>query len=84
MAPKYTLNTATGWTANGFANGLTSPRGMIFDKAGHLLVVQSGVGIMAYTLNLDGSAASSKNVLNYTYLNHGIALSTDGATLFAR
>ncbi|KAH7096098.1 soluble quino protein glucose dehydrogenase [Auriculariales sp. MPI-PUGE-AT-0066] len=83
VTPKYKLNTASGWTANGFATGLTKPRGVTIDKLGQLLVVQSGVGIVAYSLNSDGSAAAQKTLLSYTYLNHGIALSTDGATLFA-
>ncbi|KAK7016344.1 soluble quino protein glucose dehydrogenase [Favolaschia claudopus] len=81
--PKFALNAASGWTAHGFAAGLTSPRGVIFDKLGHLLVVQQGVGIVAFTLNSDGSAASQKTLLSYSFLNHGIALSADETVLFA-
>ncbi|KAK7032776.1 soluble quino protein glucose dehydrogenase [Favolaschia claudopus] len=81
--PQYPLNTPSGWTANGFASNLTNPRGIAFDKRGHLLVVQSGVGIVAFTLNPDGSAASKRTLLNNTLLNHAVALSNDGSILFA-
>ncbi|KAF7326136.1 Soluble quino protein glucose dehydrogenase [Mycena kentingensis (nom. inval.)] len=83
VTPKHTLNTASGWKAEGFASGLTTPRGLIFDSAGNLLAVQQGVGIVGFTLNADGSAKSQKTVLNYTFLNHGIAFSADGKTIFA-
>lgn len=35
----------TGYTAQLVVTGLTKPRGLIFDKSGALLVVESGVGI---------------------------------------
>ena len=59
---------AKGYTARLIGNGLSSPRGITFDSAGHLLVVQSGVGIEALTLTDDGGAclsvASQKTVVS--------------------
>ncbi|KZV91095.1 soluble quino protein glucose dehydrogenase [Exidia glandulosa HHB12029] len=83
VTPKFKLNTASGWTAHGVANGLATPRSLVFDSAGHLLVLEKGTGIVAFTLNSDGSVASKTTVLSYSYPNHGLALSVDGKTLFA-
>ncbi|KAH7096096.1 soluble quino protein glucose dehydrogenase [Auriculariales sp. MPI-PUGE-AT-0066] len=83
VTPKWTLNTADGLEAHGFASNLTTPRHLTFDNAGNLLVVESGKGITAFTLNEDGSAASRQALLSLTDLNTGIALSEDGTTLFA-
>jgi hypothetical protein len=40
---------ARGYAARIVANGLSKPRGMIFDSEDHLLVVESGKGITALT-----------------------------------
>lgn len=45
---------APGFEARLVGNGLTYPRGMIFDSAGHLLVVDRGVGVKALTLKDNG------------------------------
>jgi len=82
--PEFPLNTAAGWKANGFATGLTRPRGVTFDSAGNLLVVDVGVGIVAFKLNKDGSAASNHTILADLKINHGIALNAHGNVLFAR
>ncbi|KAF7324002.1 Soluble quino protein glucose dehydrogenase [Mycena kentingensis (nom. inval.)] len=71
------------WHSVSAAGDLISPRGIIFDSAGNLLAVQQGVGIVGFTLNTDGSAKSRKTVLSNTMLNHGIAFSADGKTIFA-
>lgn len=39
----------TGWTAQLVADGLKSPRGILLDSAGHLLVVEQGTGIRRLT-----------------------------------
>jgi glucose/arabinose dehydrogenase len=53
---------ASGYTARLVANNLTRPRGIHFDNAGKLLVVESGSGISALTLR-DGGG-SCLNVAN--------------------
>jgi glucose/arabinose dehydrogenase len=40
-----------GFTARVLGNGFTNPRGLVFDSAGHLLVVEKGKGITAITLD---------------------------------
>jgi glucose/arabinose dehydrogenase len=67
------------------ATNLSTPRGIIFDSQGRLLIVQSGTGIIALTLsNVScGIVTESKDVILNSSLNHGIEFSTDGKTLFA-
>ncbi|KZV91846.1 soluble quino protein glucose dehydrogenase [Exidia glandulosa HHB12029] len=77
------MSVASGWTVNGVASGLASPRTLAFDSAGHLLVLQAGSGIVALTLNADGSVASKTTVRSDPYLNHGLTLSADSTTLYA-
>jgi glucose/arabinose dehydrogenase len=79
---------ASGYAARLVATGLTSPRGIKFDIAGNLLVVEEGVGITALRFE-DGdggscvSLASRDTVISDESLNHGIELSEDGSTLYA-
>ncbi|EJD35699.1 soluble quino protein glucose dehydrogenase [Auricularia subglabra TFB-10046 SS5] len=83
VTPLESLKPASGWELHGVANGLNRPRSLIFDSAGHLLALEKGKGVTAFTLNLDGSVKSKKTVLSYKYLNHGLTLSPDGKTLIA-
>ncbi|KAF8867310.1 glucose sorbosone dehydrogenase [Acephala macrosclerotiorum] len=86
--PSYpTPLTADGWQAQLVATGLSKPRGIIFDTSGNLLLVQQGSGIVHLAFDDGGSTCldvSKKTFLiNATALNHGIALSNDGKTLYA-
>ncbi|KAH7103746.1 soluble quino protein glucose dehydrogenase [Auriculariales sp. MPI-PUGE-AT-0066] len=83
VTPKHAINVAPGWNVQGVTTSLTSPRTLLFDAAGHLLVLQQRKGIIALTLNADGSVASTKVVRDDSELNHGLALSPDGRTLYA-
>lgn len=79
----FPIDTAKGWRATKVAGGLTQPRGIIFDTANHLLVVQNGLGITAHEIGPDGCFASSKTLVVQRNLNHGIVISQEGKTLFA-
>ncbi|KAH3964132.1 hypothetical protein HBI56_167790 [Parastagonospora nodorum] len=79
----FPVNTTKGWRATKIAGGLTQPRGLVFDTAGNLLVVQNGLGISVHKIGPDGCFAASKTLVTQRNLNHGIALSEDGKTLFA-
>lgn len=60
---------AKGYSATLVANGLSSPRGIAFDTAGNLLIIQSGHGVEALTFaNNSGciSLTSKKAVVNAT------------------
>ncbi|CAN8098108.1 unnamed protein product [Discula destructiva] len=77
----------SGWTAQLFANGLTKPRGIVFDTNGALLVVQQGMGIWRVTFADYGGTClvvnEAKAVVQDNDLNHAIQLSADGRTLYA-
>jgi glucose/arabinose dehydrogenase len=84
---------ASGYAARLVATGLTSPRGIKFDTAGNLLVVEEGVGITALRFEEeddddddDGSCvtlASQDTVVSDESLDHGIEISEDSSTLYA-
>lgn len=65
-----TPSVAAGFSARLIANGLTAPRGIIFDSQGHLLVVEQNSGIVALSLADDGgdclSVSSKVTVINDT------------------
>ena len=75
---------------NGFAwdiiaTNVSSPRGIIFDSRGRLLIVQAGTGIIALTLSNTSCSqiTQTTTVLQNSSLNHGIEFSVDGGTLYA-
>lgn len=78
---------ASGYVVRLVANNLTLPRSMKFDSAGHLLVVENGVGVSSLTLTNSGGgclqATSKKSVVAMSTLNHGLELSPDSTTLYA-
>ena len=82
-APSFSSKLASGWKATKILGGLTSPRSIQFDSAGNMLVVQSGKGISYHVMADTGCITSTKMLVTLNSLNHGIALSADGKTLFA-
>ena len=67
LKPSYsTPVVSNGWQAQLVANGLRSPRGIIFDSEGHLLVVQQGGGIVH--LEFDDGGSTCLDVSKKTYL----------------
>ncbi|KAK2744232.1 hypothetical protein FQN55_006917 [Onygenales sp. PD_40] len=81
--PRFQTTTAAGWSSVKVLGGLQSPRGIIFDTAGNLLVVENGKGITGHKLGSDGCVTSSSAVIEQANLNHGIQFSPDGLTLYA-
>ncbi|RDL31915.1 Uncharacterized protein BP5553_09317 [Venustampulla echinocandica] len=82
-AAKFQSVLASGWKATKVIGGLTSPRSIVFDTAGNMLVVQSGKGISLHVMSADGCISSTKMLVSQNNLNHGISLSVDGKTLYA-
>ena len=78
---------AQGYKAQLVADGFSYPRGIMFDSEGALLVVDSGKGIVALTLEADEndciSVSNKKTIVDDKELNHGIEMSPDGDTLYA-
>ncbi|KAF2187601.1 iron reductase domain protein [Zopfia rhizophila CBS 207.26] len=82
-SPAFQNRLATGWKAVKVVGGLSAPRSIEFDTAGNMLVVQAGKGISIHGMNADGCVTSTKMLISQTNLNHGIAFSKDGKTLYA-
>ncbi|KAI9151918.1 L-sorbosone dehydrogenase [Paramyrothecium foliicola] len=78
---------AEGWSYRLVANNFTKPRGLVFDRDGGLLVIDSGVGLVHLTLQDDGatclSVTEKKTLVEHDKLNHGLQLSEDGNTVYA-
>ncbi|KAL8949658.1 MAG: hypothetical protein Q9222_004259 [Ikaeria aurantiellina] len=78
---------ASGYQMALVATGLTKPRSITFDTAGNLMVVEAGAGVTNLALQDDGETCltvkSQKTVIENSGLNHGLALSQDGRTLYA-
>jgi len=57
IAPRYAEpSVASGWRAEVVANNLTTPRGILFDSEGALLVVEQGRGISRVGLNQESGS----------------------------
>ncbi|RSL61128.1 hypothetical protein CEP54_006374 [Fusarium duplospermum] len=78
---------ADGWSYRLVASELSRPRGILFDTEGALIVVDTGVGLVHLELEDQGRTClrvRKKTVLlENEDLNHGIAISKDGRTLYA-
>ncbi|EUC41416.1 hypothetical protein COCMIDRAFT_29812 [Bipolaris oryzae ATCC 44560] len=78
---------APGFRVEVVANGLRDPRSILFDRQGGLLVVEQGYGVSRLSLTGDGACVRVEgpvqNVVENDSLNHGIAFSEDGSTLYA-
>jgi glucose/arabinose dehydrogenase len=85
IKPITTPAAAAGFEWDIIATNVSTPRGIIFDSQGRLLIVQSGTGILALSLSNNSCSiiTQSTTVIANTSLNHGIEFSTDGKTLFA-
>ena len=81
--PAFQNALATGWKATKVLGGLQSPRQIVFDNLGNMLVVQSGKGISVHAMGADGCVTSTKTLISLNSLNHGLQLSADGNTLYA-
>ncbi|KAF2196480.1 cellulose binding iron reductase-like protein [Delitschia confertaspora ATCC 74209] len=82
-SPSFQGTLASGWKATKVLGGLTSPRQIVFDTKGNMLVVQAGKGISYHVMTPEGCVSSTKMLISQNNLNHGIALSVDGKTLYA-
>ena len=76
-------NTAPGWSYIKVADGLQTPRDLIFDTQGRLLIVEKGVGLSQHIVDAHGCIVNSRQLIANADLNHGIALTADGYTLYA-
>lgn len=76
LKPSSTPVTAAGWASQLIVQNLRGPRGIIFDSAGNLLVVEQGSGVVH--LRFEDGGGTCLDVASKTYLIN----STDVSPLF--
>jgi len=77
------MTVASGWSAIKIAGGLKQVRTVIWDTEGNMLVLQNTRGMSVHTFGEDGCVNSTTMLVSGGGLNHGLALSPDGKTLYA-
>ncbi|KAI1341768.1 soluble quino protein glucose/sorbosone dehydrogenase [Xylariaceae sp. FL0016] len=82
-AMRYTYTVASGWSVMKIAGSLKGVRTVIWDPNGNMLISQAGKGISAHTFGADGCINSTTMLVSSASLNHGLALTPDGKTLYA-
>ncbi|KAK4443801.1 soluble quino protein glucose/sorbosone dehydrogenase [Podospora aff. communis PSN243] len=80
---RYQLTAAAGWSVTKIAGGLKQVRTVIWDTEGNMLVLQNTKGASVHTFGADGCINSTTMLLSGGGLNHGLALTPDGKTLYA-
>ncbi|EHA51243.1 hypothetical protein MGG_09782 [Pyricularia oryzae 70-15] len=84
--PRWNIQMESGYKSKLLLTGLSTPRGVDFDRQGNLLIVERGRGISYVKLTeaADGSVCvqEKKLLINDAQLNHGIAMSPDGNMLY--
>ncbi|KAI8624327.1 soluble quino protein glucose dehydrogenase [Xylariaceae sp. FL1651] len=82
-ALRYPGTVASGWSVMKIAGGLKGVRTVIWDPNGNMLVAEAGKGISVHTFGDNGCINSTSTLIANTQLNHGLALTPDGTTLYA-
>jgi glucose/arabinose dehydrogenase len=73
LAFRSPVTTAPGLSAQVLANNLTTPRGLALDGAGHVLLVERGLGVSAFAEGADGCAGWRRSlVVNNSAFTQGI------------
>jgi glucose/arabinose dehydrogenase len=80
---RYQYKTASGWSVVKVAGGLKQVRTIVFDPLGNMLVAEATKGISVHTWGSNGCINSSSTLIALNSLNHGLALTPDGTTLYA-
>lgn len=79
---QFKLSVADGWKYTIVGTGMSKPRSVLFDTEGNMLILQAGYGLSGHTFGPDGCINSTKTIIQMQQLNHGLALSPDGKTLY--
>ncbi|KAJ2896323.1 uncharacterized protein MKZ38_005622 [Zalerion maritima] len=90
LSPSYQSPVVgSGWVAQIIANDLDSPRSIVFDSSGGMLVLEQEKGITRLTFSSEDDTStclveeSRETVVDDEELLHGLALSPGGETLYA-
>ncbi|KAK8044655.1 hypothetical protein PG993_004679 [Apiospora rasikravindrae] len=80
---RYTYTLGSGWSVVKIAGNLRQVRTIVWDPLGQMLVAENGKGISVHTFGADGCLNSSSTLIALGQLNHGLAITPDGKTLYA-
>jgi len=80
---RFQYTTSNGWTAFKIAGNLRQVRTIVFDTKGNMLVAEASRGISVHTFGTDGCINGTSMLISASQLNHGLALTPDGRTLYA-
>ncbi|KAI1166782.1 soluble quino protein glucose dehydrogenase [Nemania serpens] len=82
-AARYPYTVDSAWQITKIANSLRQPRTILFDPLGNMIVLQATSGVSVHTFGDNGCINSTKILIQNSGLNHGLALTPDGKTLYA-
>lgn len=80
---QYQSSIAAGWKAMKIAGGMQGVRTIVWDPLGHMLVAEARKGISVHAFGADGCISESSQLISNAQLNHGLAITPDGKTLYA-
>ncbi|KAK8131512.1 hypothetical protein PG984_007950 [Apiospora sp. TS-2023a] len=80
---RYSYTLGSGWSVVKVAGNLRGVRTIVWDPLGQMLVSEAGKGISVHTFGADGCLNSSSTLIANGQLNHGLAITPDGKTLYA-
>ncbi|KAL8367143.1 hypothetical protein RB595_008901 [Gaeumannomyces hyphopodioides] len=84
--PRFPFTLSPSWQLTKIAGGgagMRLPRTIVFDPLDNMLVLQQTTGVSVHTFGADGCVNSSRTIISNRALNHGLALTPDGRTLYA-
>lgn len=82
-ALRFPGTVASGWSVMKIAGGLRGVRTVTWDTNGNMLVAEAGKGISVHSFGDNGCISSSATLISNVQLNHGLAISPDGKTIYA-
>lgn len=80
---RYQYSVSAGWKVTKIAGSLQRVRTILWDTNGNMIVSQAGKGLSVHTFGSNGCINSTTMLTSSAALNHGLALSPDGKTLYA-
>ncbi|KAI0875541.1 soluble quino protein glucose dehydrogenase [Hypoxylon argillaceum] len=82
-ALRFPGTVAAGWSVMKIAGGMRGVRTVTWDPNGNMLVAEAGKGISVHTFGDNGCINSTATLISNVQLNHGLAITPDGKTIYA-
>ncbi|KAI1130965.1 soluble quino protein glucose/sorbosone dehydrogenase [Nemania abortiva] len=82
-ALRFPGTVASGWSVMKIAGGMRGVRTVTWDPNGNMLVAEAGKGISVHSFGDNGCINSTATLISNVQLNHGLAITPDGKTIYA-